>query len=104
MSFLFQVAILNTKKKGVWGQEEKQGLMNIAPGRQCDVSVMCDDDDFKVRPWRCLPVQYNHTPISVSWACCGDINWADMFCRCFLVQLLALVLQGSRGRKIWEVA
>lgn len=46
--FAKQVAILNTKKKGMWGQEEKQGLMNIAPGRQCDVSVMCDDDDFKL--------------------------------------------------------
>lgn len=43
-----QKAVLNSKKKGVWGVEEKQGLMTLEPGKQCDVAIMCDDDDFKV--------------------------------------------------------
>ena len=41
--------MINSRKKNVWGSEEKQGLMSIVPGKQCEVAVMCDDDDFKVR-------------------------------------------------------
>ncbi|KAG0724913.1 Tectonin beta-propeller repeat-containing protein [Chionoecetes opilio] len=70
--FSKKVAVINSKKKSVWGGEEKQGLMSLAPGRQCEVAVMCDDDDFKLsideQYWcsfkhRLLPADITHVAV-----------------------------------------
>ncbi|XP_064122930.1 tectonin beta-propeller repeat-containing protein 1-like isoform X2 [Macrobrachium nipponense] len=46
--FAFKTAILNNKKKGIWGTEEKRPLINLAPGSHCEISIVCDDKDFKI--------------------------------------------------------
>ncbi|KAK7024227.1 hypothetical protein SK128_027834 [Halocaridina rubra] len=42
------IAILNSKKKGHWGSETSKPLLNMAPGANCEISIVCDDKDFKI--------------------------------------------------------
>lgn len=46
--FSENAAVLNTKKKGHWGREEKADLSTMTPGAHCEISIVCDDKDFKI--------------------------------------------------------
>ncbi|XP_068209881.1 tectonin beta-propeller repeat-containing protein [Palaemon carinicauda] len=46
--FAIKKAVLNSKKKGIWGSEEKEPLLNLTPGNYCEISIVCDDKDFKI--------------------------------------------------------
>ncbi|XP_063601090.1 tectonin beta-propeller repeat-containing protein 1-like [Penaeus indicus] len=46
--FSINAAVLNTKKKGHWGHEVKTDLSAMTPGAHCEISIVCDDKDFKI--------------------------------------------------------
>ncbi|XP_053646773.1 tectonin beta-propeller repeat-containing protein isoform X2 [Cherax quadricarinatus] len=46
--FCEKTAVINSKKKGIWGAEEFGQLEVLSPGDHCEVSVVCDDKDFKI--------------------------------------------------------
>ncbi|XP_045618254.2 tectonin beta-propeller repeat-containing protein isoform X1 [Procambarus clarkii] len=46
--FFEKNSVLNSKKKGIWGSEVIEDLTGLSPGVHCEVSVVCDDNDFKI--------------------------------------------------------
>ncbi|KAK4307589.1 hypothetical protein Pmani_020655 [Petrolisthes manimaculis] len=75
--FTKKCMILNSKKKSMWGSEKHINLGSLCPGNQFEISIVCDDHDFKIslddKYWcnfrhRLAPSEISHVAIR------GDIN------------------------------
>ncbi|XP_042223768.1 tectonin beta-propeller repeat-containing protein 1-like isoform X2 [Homarus americanus] len=46
--FFQKSVVFNSKKKGIWGHEEHSDLGPLSPGSECEISILCCDDDLKI--------------------------------------------------------